>query len=262
MLILIAVILNLSNIIISQLSTDCIHKYIKLFKDPYWYAFVLFYTVSLLAFYIFQSLRYNKYFSSEKKYYLYKVNVYNINVFQYIISRLILADYEYFKSSKRNYLLFVRSIYITINLSFSVYFLSKIMSTLSIGKMNLEDCNSFKIAVYTLGILVTTYWNLKNDQNKKFEYALTEYNKIHLKNKNSFLTTTLAMDILTMDLHTKRILAPFFWGEFSDAYKHVHRKDFMPLKPNDLLTESETYEILKEYAIYKKNKKSFVFHKK
>lgn len=156
-----------------------------------------------------------------------------------LIKKIILADLNIFKYTDRTHLLLVRSIFITLNITIIVLITFLLLDKiLPFAPINLEcfkvssqdeyhNKTSFilQIASALITILSALYWNLRNDQNKKFEYCLNLYNNIYLhKDSNPKLKVTLAMDLLTMDLWMKRIFKPYFDKVIMEASEYCDKK--------------------------------------
>jgi hypothetical protein len=173
--------------------------------------------------------------------------------FNRLIKSNLLFDKEYFKNSERTHLLLVQATGISMNACFVIIFLYWIISKFFYPNIHLSEMSSdtlIKAILFFISSILAIYWNLKTDQNKKFDYCLTTYNGI-IKDKkpNDDITplreACLALDILTMDLWPKRILASFFKRVLKNAINDDEK--WASVQKGELF-QNEAYEILLAYA--------------
>jgi len=175
--------------------------------------------------------------------------------FNRIIKSNLLYDKEYFKNSERTHLLLVQSIGISLNACLVIILLFWLLSKYLFPSIHLADVSSdalIKAILFFVSSVLAIYWNLKTDQNKKFDYCLTTYNGI---NKDKDLTkisseielreACLALDILTMDLWPKRILSTFFSRILKEA---INNDQEWKKAKEGRLSQNEAYSFLLEYA--------------
>lgn len=179
----------------------------------------------------------------------------NVYLFNKLIKNHILFDKIYFKNSPRTHYLFLHAIGFSFNLSFFiitfVWLGSWVFDYKIENQINIEIMAKSTIFFFTS--IAATYWNLKIDQNKKFDYCLSTYNQIIKdtcdKDKDiiNFREVNLAIDILTMDLWAKRVLSNFFYRKITDAIPNEETEIRNKLLSGQL-TENEVYELLVAHA--------------
>lgn len=175
--------------------------------------------------------------------------------FYFFCKNLFLADFFHFKNSARTHFQLIRAGLITLNIFFFGYFLAKLLPILSDDWFfEVQKLKPKQVAYFGIVTTLSIYWNLIQNMNKKFDYCLNTYNQIYLQNNShlSFLEVTLAMDILTMDLWSKRILRAFFSRVLHDAFKWKNSTDYFPKSCCNLISEEEAYNLLYEYASHVK----------
>lgn len=113
---------------------------------------------------------------------------------------------------------------------------------------DLSEFNSAKFALAYFTVLSGLYWNLRNDQSKKFNYCLNAYNNMLLAtNPSPVIEVTITMDILTMDLWSKRILSPYFSSILLKAIRFENNFDDTRCIKK-MFSTKEAFVLLKNYA--------------